>query len=1059
MKKYLLLCAVFVLAISVAWAQERTVSGKVTSADDGSGVPGVNVVLSGTTNGTITDVDGNFKLTIPSDGGVLTFSFVGMKTQDVTVGSRSVIDVQMQSDFQELGEVVVTALGITKEKASLGYGVTTIGSEAVAQRPEADIARILRGKAPGVEISQASGMSGTGTNVIIRGFSSITGSNQPLFVVDGIPINSDTNSDLSTNVGSATASSRFLDLDPNNVAEVSILKGLSATVLYGEAGKNGVVLITTKTGSSSTAARDFDLEVDQGVAWSQIANLPEYQNSYGNGFGDFHAAFFSNWGPHFDTRGEKGIAADGTIGHPYDVARLRPHFPEFIGVRYPYVPYENVENFYETGLASNTSVIMRKNLGEGASLSFSYGNQNDKGFIPDNKNEFIKNNFALGGNMKLANGLMLNSSFSYIESNRAFPTAAVGFGSNPVQNSLFANLIYTPRNLDLQTLPFQSPIDGTQAYYRTGGDMVNPYWTLYNTGNNENVKRFIGSATLRYEITDWLSATYRIGVDQYSQWQRRYVNKGGVQTPNGALLTSERLVNTTDHVLNLNLNKDLGENFNLDVLFGYNARRVTKNFTFANSTQQFVFDIFEHSNFSVHNNSSYLEEVNTLGAYGTLSLGYKGFVYLNFQGRNDWTSTIEKDNRSIFYPSVSASFIPTDAFAGLSGSAVNFLKIRVGYGTSAGYPRPYRTRNILNTATNQFLAPDGTRIDINSVSNALGNPDLAPELHTELELGLEGRFMNDRVGLDLSFYDKVSKDLILGLNLDPATGYTITEVNGAEITNRGWEIQLNLVPVRGAFTWELSPNFTRNRNNVVAVFEGVDQLQVGNAISSTANWAIPGQHYGMHQGFPYERSPNGAYIVGLQGSYNAGPAIEVIGDPNSKWTGNLSSTMSWKGISFYMQWSYQHGGDIFSMTTATFFARGNTKDTDVDRSLAFILPGEIENPDGTFRPNDIQIYLGDESFNAYFFADEGGIFDATNIRLREVTLSYALPSSILSKTPFGNVELRASGQNLFFKAVNFPEYVNYDPDVISTGVSNSRGMEYITGPTVKRYSVGLRVTL
>jgi len=295
--------------------------------------------------------------------------------------------------------------------------------------------------------------------------------------------------------------------------------------------------------------------------------------------------------------------------------------------------------------------------------------------------------------------------------------------------------------------------------------------------------------------------------------------------------------------------------------------------------------------------------------------------------------------------------------------------------------------------------------------------------------------------------------------LDPATGYTITEVNGAEITNRGWEIQLNLVPVRGAFTWELSPNFTRNRNNVVAVFEGVDQLQVGNAISSTANWAIPGQHYGMHQGFPYERSPNGAYIVGLQGSYNAGPAIEVIGDPNSKWTGNLSSTMSWKGISFYMQWSYQHGGDIFSMTTATFFARGNTKDTDVDRSLAFILPGEIENPDGTFRPNDIQIYLGDESFNAYFFADEGGIFDATNIRLREVTLSYALPSSILSKTPFGNVELRASGQNLFFKAVNFPEYVNYDPDVISTGVSNSRGMEYITGPTVKRYSVGLRVTL
>jgi outer membrane receptor protein involved in Fe transport len=358
-----------------------------------------------------------------------------------------------------------------------------------------------------------------------------------------------------------------------------------------------------------------------------------------------------------------------------------------------------------------------------------------------------------------------------------------------------------------------------------------------------------------------------------------------------------------------------------------------------------------------------------------------------------------------------------------------------------------------------FQTLGGDPVDVHSINNTLGNPNLSPELHTELEFGLEGRFLNDRVGIDLSYYNKKSTDLILTLNMDPATGYTNTEVNGAEITNRGWEVQLNLVPVRGAFTWEISPNFTRNRNYVDQVFEGVSQLQIGDGIVGVANWAIPGDHYGVIQGLYYERSPNGQRLVGVQGSYNASSDILPIADPNPKWTGNLGTTLSWKGLSFYMLWSYQHGGDVFAMSVATWFARGNTKDTDLDRSLPFILPGEIENTDGTYRPNDIQVYLGDESFNAYFFADEGGIFDATTIRLREITLSYALPSSILSKTPFGNVELRASGQNLFYKGVNFPEYTNYDPDVISTGVSNSRGLEFITGPTVKRYSVGLRVTL
>jgi len=296
MKKYVLLCLVLLWSFAAALAQERTVSGKVTSADDGSGVPGVNVVLQGTTNGTITDGDGNFKVTIPSEGGTLVFSFVGMKTQEIKVGSRSVIDVQMESDATELGEVVVTAIGISREKASLGYGVTTLkADEALANRQESDISRLLRGKATGVDITATSGLAGSGTNVIIRGYSSITGSNQPLFVVDGVPFNTDTNTDEGFGTGSATASSRFLDLDPNSIEEVTILKGLSATVLYGEAGRNGVILVTTTNGKAgSDASKKTEITLNQGVYASKIAKLPDFQNTYGNGFSGGFGWFFSN---------------------------------------------------------------------------------------------------------------------------------------------------------------------------------------------------------------------------------------------------------------------------------------------------------------------------------------------------------------------------------------------------------------------------------------------------------------------------------------------------------------------------------------------------------------------------------------------------------------------------------------------------------------------------------------------------------------------------------------------------------------------------------------------
>ena len=1068
MKRILLLSFLFsYIGMLSAQAQERTITGTVTSSDDGSTVPGVNVILKGTTTGTTTDLDGNYRFTVPSEGGTLVFTFIGLRTEEVEIGSRSVVDIALSSDVQELQEVVVTALGISREKKALGYGVTTLGSQNIEGRPEADLGRILRGKAPGVDIQQTSGIAGTGTNIIIRGYSSVTGTNQPLFVIDGVPFNSDTNTDQSFVAGGATASSRFLDLDPNNIKEVSILKGLSATVLYGEAGRNGVILVTTKTGGASVGNNDLNVRFSQNVSFSEVANLPDYQNTYGNGFSGDFGWFFSNWGPAFDVRGSNGIAEDGTVEHPYDQPQYNADFPEFIGQRYEYKAYESVENFFRTGVASNTSIGFDKNLGSEGVISMNYSYLDDRGFIPNDVNRFKKHNFSLGGNTTLSNGIRVNTSFNYIDSDRNAPPAAVGAGSNPSGQSLFANLIYTPRSIDLLNLPFQSPVDGSMVYYRRGAAIQNPLWTIQNALNEEDIRRFFGNIQMSYDITDWLTVTYRAGLDQYAQQNRRWANKGGSQNALGFLSTSQRYNRISDHVLNLSFRTDITSDLSFDGLIGYNARREVRDETFAVSTEQFVFNIVNHNNFTTHQNFQRLIEENTLGLYATATFGFRDYLYLNFQARNDWTSTLEKDNRSITYPSASVSFVPTDAIVSLENNILNYWKVRVGYGLSAGYPNPYQTRTALGSSTNSWLN-NGVAVNRNTASNRLGNAVLEPETHAEFELGTELKFWDNRIGADLSYYNKQSRDLIIGLSLDPATGFTTTTVNGADLENKGVEFALNLNPVRNPVNVQLDLNYTRNRNNVISIIEGVDQVGIqsvdpvtggvnANGFDGVNNFIIPGQQYGVLQGFGYTRR-DGQRLVGSDGFFISEQDVSVIGNPNPNWTGNASLTLSWKGLNLYGQMSYVSGGDIYSITAATMLARGNTVDTDFERFLPVVLPGVIEDADGTLKPNDIQVYIGDGSFRSYFFANEGAVFDGTSLRLREVSLSYDLPASLLSGTPIGVATVRVFGQNLWYKAYNFPEGVNYDPEVLSTGVGNNRGLEFATGPTSRIYGGGLTLT-
>lgn len=1058
MKRLSLVLSLVLFSVGFIMAQ-RTVSGTITD-EGGEPLIGASILVKGTSTGTVTDVDGTYSLSVPADNNTLVISYTGFATQEVELGASNVVDLALAEDVEQLSEVVVTGLGIKKEKKALGYGVSTISTDLVENRAEADVARILRGKATGVDITQTSGLAGSGTNVIIRGYSSITGDNQPLFVVDGIPFNTDTNNDRGFTQGGATASSRFLDLDPNNIAEISILKGLSATVLYGEAGRNGVVLITTKTGDGGGADQGFEVSLNQTIGFTEVANLPDYQNTYGNGFSGNFGWFFSNWGPSFDVRGSNGIDENGQVGHPLDQAQYNDDFPEFIGERYDYKPYKSVEGFFDTGILSNTSINIKKNLGSGASFNASYSYLTDNGFTPDDAdgestNYLNKHNFGLGARASLGNGLGVRGTFNYIDSDRQIPPASVGFGSNPSGASLFANLVYTPRSIDLLNLPYESPVDGSMAYYRRGAAIQNPLWTLNHSRDKETIRRFFSTIEMTYELTPWLNALYRIGIDQYHQQQKREINRGGSQVPDGMLFTSSRLNRITDQVLNLMYDFQLTDDLELDGVVGLNLRRQAGEFTGISSTNQFVFDFFSHNNFISHESFSFRGEENTVGVYATATLGYKSYLYVNLQARNDWTSTLEKDNRSVFYPSASVAFIPTEAFSALQGNSIlNYLKIRAGYGTSAGYPDPYQTRSVLETSTAAFITRGGTTLNTHSVSDQLGNPNLKPELHTEFEVGVEGRFLKNRVGIDLSYYNKQSKDLIIPLSLDPATGYTTTTVNASELENVGVELGLNLIPLKTKdFVWDITLNYTNNNNTVLKIADGVEQVSIA-GFSNLGNFARPNEPYGVIRGLPYARHENGQRLIAADGNFVPESDIATIGDPNPDFQANWINNFSWKGLSLDFQWSYIHGGDIYSITTATMLARGNTVDTDFDRFLPVILPGV----DSDGNPNDIQGYIGDFAFRAYFFADEGAIFDATVVRLREVGLSYVIPSSLLENTPFGSASVRFSGENLWYDAPNFPEGVNYDPEVLSLGVGNGRGFEFVTGPTAKKYSVNLSLT-
>lgn len=1095
MLRKLLTTAMFVcFATSFAFGQSGSVTGVVTDANSGETLPGVNVVIQELQQGDATGAEGEFTLNnVPAGTYTLTASFVGYQeySEQIQVGSGELeLDIELKSAITGLDDVVVTAFGIQREQKALGYGVSEVSGEDLQKQADTDLSRALSGKMPGVNISSAGGVSGSGTDINIRGFSSISGSNNPLVIVDGVRFDASNNaqSDWYDGGGQQATPSRMLDIDPSNIEDVSVLKGLSATVLYGEEGRNGVILITTKSGSfDQNAGSGFDVTINQSVYATQISSRPDYQNKYGGGFDQNFGWYFSNWGPRFSTTDStlfgsdfKGYADDGTvlIDHPLiQNEGQAAAFPEYQDKAYRYeAKPDPIESFFRTGLTSTTSFNIRGG-GENARVNVNYSRTGEEGFTPNNS--VTRNNFSAGLNYEINDKLTSETSFNLSLTDVKTPPIAAGYGSGSYSTaSVFADVFYTPRSIDLMAFPYQNPVTKGSAYYRSGNDIPNPRWTANELRYADGTNRVYGKTELNYEVREGMQLVYRMGYDSYTE-EQAYQQNPGISADadptfaNGYYQTVNVEQTSWDHYLNALLDYQLTESISFNGTVGaqYTTEKYGRNGV--ESQDMLIYGLFEHPNFTSHSTNNtfggefqYQSREQTAGVYADLTIGYNDWVYLNLAGRNDWFSTLEPENNSIFYPSASISYIASDHLD-ITGDVLSYLKLFAGVGSSAGSPSPYSTRSVLSSNARGFVDSEGTVVTTNATSNFLGNPDLKPELHTEYEVGVDARFLNGRIGISAQAYHKDTNDLITDAPIDPATGYTSTLVNIGAVENEGLEVSLDGTPIQGNFQWNVNVNWNANRSEVTSLGAGLDRIAVA-GFTDRGNFAEPGKPFLVMMGSTIERvteemkenDPNfsdvavGTPIVGSSGNYIINDSeLKVIGNPNPDWTSSLINTFNYKNLSLSFQVDYQQGGDMFSTWISTLLARGLTTDTGMDRNNTFILPGVNQNGE----QNQTMISPSGVFFDNFGFgSDELRVYDMTHVRLANVSLTYDLPVSLIGSTPFKGISVSLTGDNLWMYAFNVPEGSGFDPNVNSIG-GNSRGFEYLTGPAARRF--GGKVTI
>ena len=1070
-RKLMLLMTCLFIGIGLVNAQTSKVTGTVISEEDGLPVVGASVVVKGTTNGTITDMDGKFILTdVPSSAKTLMISFIGMRTIEVEIAPN--LKVVLKPESELLDEVVVTALGITRSEKTLGYSATTVKAEDITLSRNTNVTNALSGKVAGLQVQAASADPGSASTVIIRGFSSINGSNQPLYVVDGVPLQ---NSTLNSQ-GHSMSMGGISNVASEDIESMTVLKGAAATALYGSRASNGVIVITTKSGKKGDG-RNFTIDYNGGIQTRVISYLPEMQNDFGQGWNGAQTYIENgSWGPRLDG----SMQVYGPIWNGQQLIH------KYSAVK------DNVKEFFETGISQNHTIALSGASADNRMTFYtSFSHADDDGIMPTDADSYSRNTLAFRSSYQAADWIKVSTSLNYAKTS----TDVVGSFQG---TSVIDGLYEMPRDvsiLDMKDLsnPFNTP----EAYFTPYG-ITNPYWSLANNMNHTDSKQVYGKLQLDIKPVDFLTFSYRFGFD-YTDYDMKMgspeiklddalieedygyapsnMNQAGwvyARYSRSHELNHDFLANFTKKFLDDKLDVNLNAGVNMNERASTYMYGQSDNLTFETG----FWDLSNGSTISSLTESQ--SKRRLVGLFGDLTLGWEDWLYLNVTARNDWSSTLPIGNNSFFYPGATLSWIFSNQFF-KDNDVFSFGKLRMAYGKTGSDASPYYTSTSFTQAYAGGYYTTVVNFPMNGTnafqtSSTMGSTSLKPEMTSEFEVGLNLQFFKGRLGLDAAYYHRTTSDQIFTLPVDPSSGYTYMVTNFGEVRNQGIELLLNTTPIQTKnWRWDVDFNFAINKNKVLSMPESLEGGKVTIDSFSAGNDAVyMYAEVGKPMGTYYTYLPK--FVEDKNSPYYGCPVVDSHGQPvlssevqdtgknmNHKWTGGITTSLSAYGFTLSASLDIRYGGHMFSRTKNLMQFTGNGIVTSYNDRRPFIIPNSVvENADGSYSENTTPIYQTDGSYQKYFdtygYGNGGNAYmlDRTFVKLRNISLTWDLPKKWLRPLHLRGVALTAFANNLFMWTASDNYYV--DPESSTTG-TDLDGMfgELYTNPSCRVFGCNLSI--
>ena len=1026
------------LVMQVSFAQEKTISGTVT--DESGALPGVSIVIKGSKKGIETDFDGKYSITA-SNGDVFVFRYLGYKTVEKTVGNSNTINVVLEVGGEVLDEIVITAFGIKRSEKALGYSVQSIKGDAMTEARESNLTNAISGKVAGVQVTGTSGSVGASSRIVLRGNSSITGNNEPLYVVDGVPISNSSFGNAGSG-GGVDLPNGAADLNPDDIESITVLKGPNAAALYGLRAGNGVIVITTKKGDAS---KKFSISINTNVTMSNPLLLPDYQNSYGQGGDTNHFNYVDG------ASGGIGDGVDESWGPALDAGLEFVQWDSQLtnnGNPTPWISYpDNVKDFLNTGVNISNNVSITS-----GGFRLSIGNSEQQGMVPFT--ELKKFTVGVSGSLKLGERLTASVSLNYFNQDSDNIPISGYNNENP-----FQQFIWSARQVNFTDLrdwrnfplaPANTAAAGTPLNWNHNFQN-NPYWILETNRNTFEKDRLIGNVDLTSQLTDNLSLSTKLGVDSFSQFTTNRKAVGSNTAQDGSYAQSQRRFEEVNASFLLNYNKNFTEDFGFSLSVGGNHMNRTYDRLSGSLPQLELPNLYNLSNLKTGSTASISNyhsdrQINSFYGYGQFS--YKDMFFVDFTGRNDWASILPVANNSFFYPSVTASVVLSDVFPVLKENNINFLKVRGGWSKvgSTGALGAYSLNQTFGLSNSGF----GNQA---SVPNTQYNPNLKAETVTGVEFGIDAKMFDNRLRFSATYYDQESTDLLVPIGVTAATGVTNVWDNIADMRNSGYELQLGGTIIKKEdFSFDVDVNFAQNNNEVTSLGD-LDTYILG------GQWGLrlearPGQPYGSLVGRDFERTAGGEVIY-----ENGLPLIDstnkIIGNIAPDWTGGASFSVRYKAFDFSTLIDAKIGGDVHSMTYSWGRYAGTLSETLIGRETGVVGNGVMSDGNGGYVANNVVVSA--KSFNQSTYSnsvESSAIFDASYVKLRQVSIGYTLPRKFIENSIVKSLKISVVGRNLAILHKNTP---HIDPETGFSAANGEQGQEFGQYPSAR--NIGFNINL